>query len=316
MADSTHGIGNTSAETFAEYVHFSEVPGGDDSEELWVEGKTERATRQLRPSLLFRIHSDRLRVRANAKSLRERLLSGPIVDIYVGRERRHWRLHRNLLLYHSESFQNEIHKQRPTDNDGGSNMPEDSSGNGFSTKASEEIYKLDLTDEDPIGFELLVKWLYQGKLGDISDFPNPQEKYDFAVACHRLHLLCSRFNMPQLKNIAMDQYRRGLNEAGLVPDGEELSQIYRLSDADSPFRTLMIRIAARQIMDPDSDKDAESYRQCFADRPDFAVDLVNAIKEGTGGLLLEDPTSGQSCEYHDHDEDPNCNTRRKGKFDT
>jgi hypothetical protein len=269
---------------------------------------------------MFRIHSYRLRVRENAKSLRERLLSGPTVDIYVGIEKRHWRLHRNLLLYHSEFFQGEMQKQVPANDDASSNALKDPSGNDSNStdvpEALEESYKLNLPDDDPIGFELLVKWLYQGKLDDISDFPDPQEKYNFAVACHRLHLLCSRFNMPQLKNIAMDQYRRGLNEAGLVPDGEELSQIYRLSDTDSPFRALMIRIAARQIMDPDSDKDAESYRQCFADKPDFAIDLVNAIKEGTGGLLLEDPTSGESCEYHDHDDDPNCHSRRKGKFDT
>jgi hypothetical protein len=66
-------------------------------------------------------------------------------------------------------------------------------------------------------------------------------------------------------------------------------------------------------MDPDSEKDAESYRECFDGHPDFAIDLVNAIKMGTGGLLFDDPTYGDGCEYHDHDAGPNCHIRGKGR---
>jgi hypothetical protein len=71
-------------------------------------------------------------------------------------------------------------------------------------------------------------------------------------ACHQLYMLCDRFDMPQLKNVAMDQYRKGLNEAALVPDADEIDDIYRRSPLGSPFRRLMTRIAARQIMDPDN----------------------------------------------------------------
>jgi hypothetical protein len=112
----------------------------------------------------------------------------------------------------------------------------------------------------------------------------------------------------------MDQYRKALNQAGLVPDAEELNVIYRQSVELSPFRKLMVDIAARQIMDPESDKNAESYRQCFEHNPDFAVDLVNAIKKGMGGLLFDDPTEQKDCEYHDHNEGPNCHVRGKKKL--
>lgn len=286
MALKNGNIGDVPAKTFAEYVidpsQSSELP-------------------QRRPSLLFRIHSDRLRVQAYAKSLRERLLSGTLVDVYVGEDKKHWSLHRNLLCYHSEYLKAEL-QHSP-----------DSTSKSKSKGASDSL-RLDLADDDPAGFELLVKWLYQGKLDDVSTLSDDQEKYNYAVACQKLHNLCDRFEMPKLKNIAIDQYRKGLSEAGLVPDAEELDVIYRQSPKASPFRNLMVKIAARQIMDPDSEKDAESYRHCFENNPEFAIDLVNAIKWGTGGVLFDDPTEGADCEYHDHDNGPNCHNKGKKKL--
>ncbi|KAF2796989.1 hypothetical protein K505DRAFT_153114 [Melanomma pulvis-pyrius CBS 109.77] len=220
------------------------------------------------------------------------LLSGPMIDIYVGEaKRRHWCLHRNLLCHHSELLEAELQ--------GDGNKKPDT---------------LELPQYDPSGFELLVKWLYQGKLDDVSDLVSPHQKYDYAVSLWQLYLLCERFDMPQLKNVAMDQYRKGLNEAELVPDAGEINDIYRKSPAGSPFRVLMTRIAARQIMDPESARDVETYRECFEANPDFALDLVSAIKLGTGGMLFDDPTdSGNECEYHDHEAGPNCHIKGKGK---
>jgi hypothetical protein len=289
-------IGDATAKTFAEYVVVSHP-------------HPHRSGSPQRPSLLFRIHSDRLRVQAYAKSLRERLLSGPTIDIYVGEEKRHWSLHRNLLCYHSEYLKAELQASPEA-------APK-SKTKGSSDGASN--LRLDLQDDDPSGFELLVKWLYQGKLDDVSSIDDDQEKYNYAVACQKLHNLCDRFEMPKLKNIAIDQYRKGLSEAGLVPDADELNIIYRQSPRGSPFRKLMVSIAARQLMDPDNDeKDAESYRQCFEDDASFAIDLLNAVKLGvklkTGGVLFDDPTEGTSCEFHDHANGPNCHEKGKKKL--
>jgi hypothetical protein len=225
------------------------------------------------------------------------LLSGPTVDVYLGKEKRHWRLHANLLSFHSEYLQREL--QRQWDATAGNDKKSDAS-------LRFEGLRLDLPDHDSRGFELLVKWFYQGRLGDVADIEDQQGKYDYAVACHRLYVLCEQFGMTKLMNRAMDQYRKGLRDASLVPDGEELADIYARSPPGSPFRTLMTRIAARQIMDPDSDKDAGDYRACFASNPDFAIQLINAIKDETGGLELKDPTEREGCDYHEHADGTVC----------
>ncbi|KAF4550094.1 Hypothetical protein D9617_18g032850 [Elsinoe fawcettii] len=217
------------------------------------------------------------------------LLSGPTVDIFVGKDKRRWSIHRNLLVHHSAYFETAFM---------GAHLP----------KSKQANQTLELLKDDPAGFELFVKWLYQGRLDDTSAMTDDQ-KYEYAVACHKLYLLCERFDLPDLKNMSVDQYRQCLNEAQLVPDAEEINDIYKISPKGSPFRKLMTQIAARQIMDPDTDKDAESYRSCFQDNPDFAVDMVNAIKTGTGGVLFEDPTDGDDCEYHDHENGAACRHR-------
>ena len=33
----------------------------------------------------------------------------------------------------------------------------------------------------------------------------------------------------------------------------------------------------------------------------------------SGGVLLDDPTTGNECEYHDHEDGPHCNLKGKGK---
>jgi hypothetical protein len=303
-------IGHVPAATFAEYVDdpfFQRSPGDgahddemsqeeDYAQSVASDADAHHAPRPpclaVRPALAHRLYSHRLHVRAKAKLQRDRLLSGPMIDIYVGDARRRWTLHRNLLCHHSEQLEVELE------------------GTGNHDRKD----TLELPDYDPAGFELLVKWLYQGKLDDVSDLADANQKYEYAVSCHKLYLLCDRFDMPQLKNVAMDQFRKGLNEAELVPDADEIDEIYRKSPIGSPFRRLMTKIAARQIMDPDSDRDVETYRQCFENNADFAIELVNAIRQGTGGMLLADPTDkGNECEYHDHEDGPNCNIKGKGK---
>lgn len=200
------------------------------------------------------------------------------MDIYVGKMKRHWSLHRNLLCHHSTWFQKKV-----------------------DVESKRIRAKVELFDDDPRAFELLVKWLYQGKIDDVSDMPM-DKKWDYADACQQLYVLCEKINLPQLQNLAIDQFRKGCFEAGLVPGPEEMVPIYEKTPPSSRFRRLVSQIAARQIMDPESEKDASAYRQCFEANADFAIDVVNAIKEGAGGKLFSDPTNTEEdgCFYHEH----------------
>ena len=221
-----------------------------------------------------------------------RLLSGPMVDVYVGEKRRRWTLHRKLLTFHAQAFDENL---PPTPDN----------------KRNRDSH-IELPGEDPTAFELLVKWLYQGKIEDVSVLPDDQ-KWDYAFKCQQLYLFCDKFGLQKLKNVAIDQFRKGCNEAGLVPGPEEMKPIYDKTPASSPFRKLVCRIAARQIMDPTGSKDASAYRECFETSPEFAIDVINAIKDGAGASLFDNPMEGNSCRYHEHPDGETCHKSVKFK---
>jgi hypothetical protein len=112
--------------------------------------------------------------------------------------------------------------------------------------------------------------------------------------------------MPQLQNLAMDRFRQCLHSSHLVPDAEEIHEMYALSPVGSGMRALLIRIAARQIMDPEVERDVQAYHECFAAEPSFAVALVREIRLMSGGMLFSDPTKGDGCEFHEHAEGESC----------
>ncbi|KAF2722965.1 hypothetical protein K431DRAFT_198939, partial [Polychaeton citri CBS 116435] len=208
------------------------------------------------------------------------LLSGPTIDVVVGQKQRRWTLHLNLLRQHSAYF-SERHDDAAT---------------------------LSLAEDDPDGFALLVQWLYQGYIQYPSESSTDDERYRHAAACQRLHLLATRFQLNQLSNISVDRYRRCLYETKLVPDAKEIDEIYRSSPRGSPFRRLMVQIAARQLMDPETRRDPSDYRPCLEDNADFAIELFETIRNMSGGILFPDPTApgGDSCQWHDHTDGSKC----------
>ena len=274
------------------------------------------------------------------------LLSGPLVHIRVGNDTsaRTWSLHRNLLVYHSPVFEQLF---------GGGGHDGNGADLAGMIKSKRPELHFDFPDAAPEAFELLVQWLYQGRLEvaipatpasrsssgsgtkqkdgtprlasaraspaaaaaadddddddeEESDEARVQRLWAHAFACQQLYTLCERLGLRALKNEAIDHFRRGCCAAGLVPGPEEMIPVYRDTPPGSPFRQLVARIAARQILDPAAERDAVTYRACFASHPDFAVDVVNAMRDGGGGTLLRDPTAGEGCEYHEHAEGERC----------
>jgi hypothetical protein len=168
-----------------------------------------------------------------------------------------------------------------------------------------------LPETSPDAFALLVKWLYQGSLTAVSSLPS-EEQWPYAFLCQQVYSLASSFRMPDLQNEAIDQFRLGCHTADLVPGADEIVMVYKSTEPGSELRKLVSKVAARQIMDPDDECSAASYRDCFAD-PDFSADLVDAIRKGVGGVLLDDPNEESGCVYHVHEPGSSCSSRGKGR---
>lgn len=121
----------------------------------------------------------------------KRLLFGPLIEISVGPEQKKWHIHHNLLSHHSPYFR------------------ENEFLNGEEKHLKDG--KVELRDEDPTAFRILVKWLYQGRIEDVASLKKEQ-KWEYAYACQNLYMLCEKLGIRELKNQAIDQFRRGCYE--------------------------------------------------------------------------------------------------------
>jgi len=217
------------------------------------------------------------------------LLSGFMIDVYVGRRRKPWSLHHNLLSKHTDYFDLNSHPctNNPTSGNSTCNLP----------------------DEDPKAFALLVHYLYQSQLPTSpTSYLDPLDLYARAQTYLNLYHLSHLLSIPDLANEAIDSYRHHLHLAGLVPDAKEIGEIFRSCAPGSGMRELVVRIAARQVMDPGVEGRVEGYQDVFQGKEgaEFAVQLVKAIRKGSGGVLLEDPTADRGCEFHLHEENEMC----------
>lgn len=225
----------------------------------------------------------------HAESFPISLLTGPTISIFTGPERKQWTLHLKLLAHQSPFF---------------------------ASRTESDDDQLEYLDDNPLGWSLLVAYFYRSSLPPLSDFRSPNTKYEHAVACHSLYILCFRFSIPALANLAIDRLRRCLHTAHLVPDADEIHEMYNSSPEGSGMRNLMIRIAARQIMDPEVERDVQAYFGCFEKSPEFAVGLVREIRRLSGGVLFGNPNAGSGCEYHEHAEGEACDGVGEGEVNT
>ena len=142
--------------------------------------ESDSALQQPRPLLAHRIHSHRLRAKLGSR--RAELL-GSLIDIYVDESNTIGHSTVTSLCHHSEHLASIL-------------LPDE-------TKKKAEN-KLDLLDDDPAGFELLVKWLYQGKLDDVSIFRTPIANTTMQSVILQNYLLCDRF-----KDASTEEHRHG-----------------------------------------------------------------------------------------------------------
>lgn len=244
-----------------------------------------------------------------------------------GDDARSWHLHRSLLAYHSPVFAAQLDTPaapaklpptaaaaappEPTAPDSGTQLvprPTSSSSSSPRSAPPDPHTTLSLPGTSPDAFALLVKWLYQGRLTRSASLP-ASEIWPYTFRCQQLHALAAHFRLPRLQNAAMDEFRHGCNAASLVPAAHEIALAYGSEPPGSEMRRLVSAIAARQMLDPDAARRAAEWRLCF-DIPDFAMDLVDAMRAGVGGLLLPDPTEDRGCVYHVHGEGELCDRGR------
>ncbi|KAI9798202.1 MAG: hypothetical protein M1833_004951 [Piccolia ochrophora] len=213
-----------------------------------------------------------------------RFLSGPLVDVFVGPQREHWRLHRDLLCHQSVFFEAAFCGRFNEAEQGRLEFPEDSAG----------------------AFTLFILWLYRGSIE-----PPRFSRGNLLFRDHlELYYLSDKLSIEPLRNVVMDQLRASFRKNKRIPTPSTIKNIYENTPPSSPLRKWAAKVAAREILRSTKPNPAARYECCMELGADFAKDLVNSImldsiRKSSAQLTLTypDAMSGSDCEFHEHHED-------------
>ncbi|KAI9849135.1 MAG: hypothetical protein M1837_005365 [Sclerophora amabilis] len=211
------------------------------------------------------------------------LLEGPTVKVEVGSLKRCWHLHKSLLCHCSPFFEKAFQ--------------------GNFKEASEGF--MELPDDDGAAFALFVQWLYQGSIEGTPD-GTKADQWKYAQRYFELYVLADKLMIPALKNMAIDHYRRTCRKSQQGPGPSHLTAIYTRTEQSSPFRRLACELTARVFMRPGTCRGAVIYRPVIEAEPDFAVDMLDYIREHMGRKVLPYPFSADDSLYHDQEDEERC----------
>ncbi|KAI9788024.1 MAG: hypothetical protein M1835_002540 [Candelina submexicana] len=183
------------------------------------------------------------------------LLSGDMVDIYVGPKRKHWRLPQ-LLLYNTSSYFRKAFE------------------GGFKEAAEKELY---LAEDNAAGFEIFVQWMYRGALKAVSTYANFE--YEQSMSSNvALYHLANKLCIKSLQNSAIERIVETLKvgKQGAMEPSTVLG-IYQNTGSDSYLRKLSVDLAAYHYMSTPS-IDIEHYQCCIDGAEGFMIAMMKAIK--------------------------------------
>ena len=177
---------------------------------------------------------------------RSRLLSHSLVDIYVGPDGDSYPVHEKLLCYHSPVLRRHF----------------------YAKNARNTTYGLD--DEEPATFDLLLGFLYSGRL------PPPIQEPDVGPLLDG-YLLSQRLEMARLGEACVDAVRGYYQGRGTYPSLRRVQYVYEHTDEDNAMREMMVSSIARYLTLGDGIP--KHWAAALGRNGPLAVDIIRAIQE-------------------------------------
>ena len=132
---------------------------------------------------------------------------------------------------------------------------------------------LDLPEDDPELFSIIVHWLYARPIN--LELPPPVE--GCIRTLFRLHILAESLRVLGMESAILTCFRENCSLDDRAPNTTEIEYVYKHSAANSPLPALIADTAASTVQK--SMKDVEDYRQSIEGVPGFAIDFSKAMQK-------------------------------------
>ena len=174
------------------------------------------------------------------------LLSNAIVTVYVGSEGVSYPLHEKLLCYHSPVLRRHFYAKHTRNTSYG------------------------LEDEEPETFDLLLGFLYGGRL------PEPHQEADVGPLLD-LYLLAERLGMQRPGAACVEAVRTFYQGAAKYPSLRRVQYIYDRMGAEDPMREMLVGSVARDLALGDGIP--SHWAKALGRNGPMAVDIIRAIQD-------------------------------------
>jgi hypothetical protein len=199
--------------------------------------------------------------------------------VYVGKERKAYKLHKELLISKCSYFRASL-------------------SSGFPEGRNNEVH---LSDDEPAAFNFFVRWLYIGSVSSIND------RKDVSVAA-RAYIMADAFLMVELKNDLMDTIRHyytlkwmGSETLAILAEHETFHGQLK--------RFVLDQIAHNLLNNFESDNKPSPYLP----QGDYRAGIDTFLATGNSTAVetfwalqqfalkkYDDPAMREGCHYHEH----------------
>ena len=205
-----------------------------------------------------------------------RLIGTELVDLYVGPEKQHFRVHKKILGHRVPHF--EVVKSRAF-----------------------------IPRHIPPVFDMLIRWIYNNTLPVLIRGALLNDNM-FWNAGH-LYILAEKIGLPQLQDITMDTLLSFFKANRVLPCPNFMVYIYSQTEKTSPIRKLMVRSLRWVVLSPEKSAEwpvaklAKAQNECG----DLSADFTQLLR---GRVKPQNPWTLPNCEFHSHGKDKPCMSSR------
>ncbi|KAF7863070.1 hypothetical protein EAF04_007153 [Stromatinia cepivora] len=210
------------------------------------------------------------------------------VDIYVGPEKKLFRIHRGILCDKVPYFQKMF-------------------SSGFIEGLEGKVF---FPEDSPQSFDIFYGWVYLGTLPTFK-FVVEGGKSGFNWNPIFLYILADKLCLVELMDQSFDIYFEALAKADGMPRVEWVEKVYELTPMGSPLRKFMCHTMYYVFSNFRSERSNASWStdevaMVMKSHPDFAMDFLNLLRSNPVGVAAKDPYQLPKCDFHCHGKDEPC----------
>lgn len=196
-----------------------------------------------------------------------RMMSGPKVDIYVGKSKKHYPIPKQLLEHYSPYF--------------------DKCFNGSFIEG--QTQKLKLPEDSVEDFDVLLDYMVYGNVSEVLDVLKTGK--DTVRRCMSFFEYADKYGIADVEEAIHDPLEKALVAYGAEEfHARYIEVVYRITPSNSPLRILMAKAA---LSFAGLDNDIHPYQKQEEQVEGFAADLLKQTRASLDDTYWTDPLTGK-----------------------